>query len=227
MQKIRILGFVWACALVVSACSGITGLPGASDKAQAALVTPTAATPTASQPILAASAAPPPAAATATTSAVIADCGLLSTHDMARLFTQNRTETQLPQPQENPVSHPVFSTVNAPGREITCILYSFINPDVKDMRLLQISYWVDIPDPAQGSLWAQAWAQLKSEGGKEIPGVGQAAYFENGRLTLQQGNVYITIEAIGPAMNAVASSGSNPQLVAEELVAQDMLDKLQ
>jgi hypothetical protein len=227
MQKIRILGFVWACALVVSACSGITGLPGANGKAKFSSSTPTGATPTASQSIIATTAAPSPAAATATSSPLLVDCGLLNTHDMASLFTQARAETQLPKPQASQVSHPIFSTVNAPGREITCILYSFINPDVKDMRLLQITYWVDIPDPSKSSLWTQAWAQLKSKGGKEIAGIGDPAYFDNGRLTLQQGGIYITIEAIGPAMNAVANAGSSPQLNVEKLVAQDMLDKLQ
>jgi hypothetical protein len=227
MKKIRILSLVWVCALIVSACSGTTGLFRGNGKTPLASATPANANATAGQSILATTAAPSPAATIATPSPIIGSCGLLNSYDIASLFTQARTETQPPQPQESQVSHPIFSTVNAQGREITCAVYSFINPDVKDMRLLQINYWIDIPDPSASGLWEQAWTQLKSEGGKEIPGIGQAAYFDNGQLTLQQNGIYITIKVIGPAMNAVANAGSDPQLNVEKFVAQDMLKKLQ
>jgi hypothetical protein len=219
MQKSRIFASLSVCALLLSACMGTKAGPNAIAKSPAA--------PTPSQPLNTSTPAASPAPTTAALPAAVTDCGLLNTYDMASLFTQNRTETQLPQPQDSQVSHPVFSTEKAPGREITCMLYSFINPDVKTMRLLQINYWIDIPDSSQGALWTQAWSQLKSNGGKQIPGLGQAAYFDNGRLTLQQGGFYITIEAIGPAMNAVANAGSSPQLNVEKLVAQDMLKNLQ
>jgi hypothetical protein len=225
MQKLRIFAFLSLCALLVSACIAKNPGPNAGATPLAA-VTPTQPTSTAIPPAMTSPPVASPAPTTPAPPASITDCALLNTYDMASLFTQDRTETQLPKPQSGQVSHPIFSTDNAPGREITCMLYSFINPDVKDMRLLQINYWIDIPDPSKRSLWTQAWSQLKSGGGKEIPGLGQAAYFANGRLTLQQGEFYITIEAIGPAMNAVANAGGDPQLNVELLVAQDMLKKL-
>jgi hypothetical protein len=226
MQKVRIFAFLSICALAVSACVGKNGGPNASAQPPAA-VTPAGPAPTASQSVITSTPAASPAIATVTPSPLITDCGLLDTYDMASLFTQARAETQLPKPQDSQVNHPIFSSDSAPGQEITCILYSFINPDVKAMRLLQINYWIDIPDPSKSSLWMQAWSQLISKSGKEIPGIGQAAYFDNGRLTMQQDGFYITIEAIGPAMNAVANAGSNPQLGVDKLVAQDMLKKLQ
>jgi hypothetical protein len=227
MKKISILSFIWVCSLVVTACSGMTGVTSSSGKTPLASATPANANATASQSIIATTAAPSPAAVAATPSPIIASCGLLNSYDIASLFTQARTETQPSQPQESQVSHPIFSTAKAQGSEVTCAVYSFINPDVKDMRLLQINYWIDIPDPSASSSWEQAWTQLKSEGGKEISGIGQAAYFDNGQLTLQQNGIYITIKVIGPAMNAVANAGNDPQLNVEKFVAQDMLNKLQ
>ena len=219
MQKSRIFAFLSLCALLLSACMRSKAGPNAVAKSPV--------TPTASQPLSTSTPAPSPTPTAAAPPVAVTDCALLTTHDMASLFTQNRAETQLPTPQEGQVSHPIFSTDKAPGQQITCMLYSFINPGAKTMRLLQINYWVEIPAPSQAGLWTQAWSQLKSKGAKQIPGLSQAAYFDNGRLTLQQAGFYITIEAIGPAMNAVANVGSSPQLNVEKLVAQDMLKKLQ
>jgi hypothetical protein len=224
-RRITCVLFVWA--MVVSGCGLITGRPGTIGKVQAKAVTPAAASPTASQPGTATSAPALPATAASTQSLLIRSCALLNSYDIASLFTQARTEMQTPVQQDSQVSHPIFSPVNAPGREYSCIFYGFINPDVKDMRLLQITYWVDIPDPQASSQWDQAWSQMKTNGGKAVPGLAQAAYFDNGRLTLQQRNVYITIEAIGEAVSAVNGASSDPQLNVEKLVAEDILKKLQ
>jgi hypothetical protein len=232
MHKFRITGLLLFCTLFVSGCSIITKPPGKSGNTQAAANTPVIssrtplASPTPTQTSNLMTIPTPTAAITATQSTLIGHCALLNSYDIASLFTQARTESMHPKQQDNHVSHPIFSTVQAPGEENSCIIYSFINPDVKNMQLLQITYWVDIPDPSASSSWTQAWTQLKSEGGKDVPVTGNATYFYNNRLTLQQRNIYITIEVTGQAVNAIPTTGSNPQLSVEKLVAQDILKNL-
>ncbi len=94
------------------------------------------------------------------------------------------------------------------------------------MTLVQITYWIDTPDPSAAGSWERAWERLKSSGGKEISGIGDAAYFNDGRLTFQKGTIYFTVEAIDNHLDMKTAAGVSQQLEIEKRMAQDMLGRL-
>ncbi len=211
--------------ILISACSSAGGLPGTGGQALSPTAAPAQATLTATPE----SAATNTPAATlpmdATQTALIQYCTLLNGQDVASFFT--RAEVQLPVHKDYPVDHPVFSSAPAPGRESSCIFYGFQNPDKKGMSLLQITYWIDLPNPGSTASWDQAWNQLKSSGGTQVTGIGDGAYLKNSRRTLKKGNLYITVEATGAALQNLSSLGSDPAAIVEEKIAQDILSRIQ
>jgi hypothetical protein len=225
IRKSTLTGLI-LMGIIASGCRGIGALPGAGQNGPATTIPPAAPTDTAIPASAATSTPAGLATSTAAASPLISHCTLLDSHDIAALFTGHRTEVMLPQQEDSQVDHPVFSSVKASGNENACIFYGFINPDVKTMSLLQITYWIDVPDPSANDSWDQAWAGLKSAGGSSVPGVGESAYFYNGRLTLKQSGVYITIEATGQALNAFTPTGTDPKLDVEKQLALDILAKL-
>lgn len=225
IRKSTLAGLI-LMGLITSGCRGIQTVPAAGQNSPATTI-PFAAPTDTPTPARAATSTPASlGTSTAAASPLISHCTLLDSHDIAILFTGQRTEVMLPQQKNSQVDHPIFSSVKASGNENTCIFYGFINPDVKTMSLLQITYWIDVPDNSAIASWDRAWAGLKSASGSSVPGVGETAYFNNGRLTLKQRDIYITIEATGQALNALTPTVNDSKLDFEKQVALDILARL-
>lgn len=92
--------------------------------------------------------------------------------------------------------------------------------------MLQVSYWVDIPRQATPAAWAQVWKDADSKGVQTVAGVGDGAFFENGRLTFKKNDIYITIEAIGTYFNSGTSTVVDQQVQIEKQLALDVLGRL-
>jgi hypothetical protein len=76
--------------------------------------------------------------------------------------------------------------------------------------MLQVTYWIDIPDQATSTTWAKVWSDASSQGGQAVSGVGDAAFVANGRLTFRKDGTYVTIEAIGTYLKT-GTSGRNAE----------------
>jgi hypothetical protein len=153
------------------------------------------------------------------------NCDLLDSRQLASFFSS--AEVVLPTPQVNQVEQPVFSTQNAPATEVSCVFYVFHNPGSKDMVLLQVTYWLDLPDQTTPSIWSQVWTGASSQAAQAVPGVGEAAFYQDGRLSFKQGNLYVTVEAIGTQVSTQTPAGVQQQLDTEKQIALDILERLQ
>jgi hypothetical protein len=180
-----------------------------------------AATPT--RPAPAGTTSPSPGAATAM--ALTASCELLSSRDAASFFST--AEVEGPTHSASVVNHPVFTTQPISATESSCIYYVFHLPGSKDMKLLQITYWVDLPHQVAASVWAQAWVDASAAVTQTVSGIGEGAFFHGGRLSFKQDSTYLTVEAIGTDLQTDTSAGLAQQMEIEKTVAQDMLGRLE
>jgi hypothetical protein len=153
------------------------------------------------------------------------NCDLLDSRELAGFFSS--AEVVLPTPQVSQVEQPVFSTQSAPATEVSCVFYVFHNPGSKDMVLLQVTYWLDLPDQAAPSVWSQVWTDASSLAAQAVSGTGEAAFYQDGRLSFKQGNLYVTIEAIGTQVSTQTPAGVQQQLDTEKKVALDIMGRLQ
>jgi hypothetical protein len=223
MTKLFLLTCLFGLALLLSACQAISTNPTAN------IHTPTpSATPfqhsggEATQ--LAASPTPIP---TGTPSTLILDqCTLLDSRDLASLYSS--AEVVLPQPQTSQVDHAIFSVQKIPVIETSCTYYVFHKPGKAVTQMLQITYWVDTPNQASSSAWVQVWsdAAANTNNAQAVPGLGDGAFFKDGRLTFKKDNAYVTIEAIGTALNTSTSAGAAQQIQIEKQIAQDAYNRM-
>jgi len=72
----------------------------------------------------------------------------------------------------------------------------------------------------------QEWTQAKSEADHLITGIGSDAFFKDGRLSFNKGDLYITIAATETDLDLKSPSGMNKQISIEKQIALDMLDRL-
>jgi len=151
-------------------------------------------------------------------------CHLLDSRDLASFFTSH-TEIQLPKPQISQVTHPIFSTENAAGKETSCDFYAFHLPGSSAEVMLQVNYWVDVPSPSASSdVWTQAWTQAKSKAAqRDMSGIGDDSFYTDGRLTFKKGNLYVTIEAAETDLDLKTPTGLDRQVAIEKQIALDML----
>ena len=153
-------------------------------------------------------------------------CDLLDSRDLASFFTSH-TEVKLPAPQISQVNHPIFSLGNATGKETSCVYYTYHLPGSNAEVVLQVNYWVDVPDPTTSSdAWVQAWDQAKLQASQSISGIGEDAFFEDGRLTFRVRDLFMTIEATETDWDLNTSTGLNKQATTEKQLALDMLSRM-
>jgi hypothetical protein len=86
---------------------------------------------------------------------------------------------------------------------------------------------VDVPAQATPSAWTQLWTQASSEAAQILPGIGDGAFYNDGRVTFKKDNLYVTIEVVGTALDTNTSAGRDQQLDMEKQVALDALSRLQ
>jgi len=131
----------------------------------------------------------------------------------------------LPTPQVSQVNHVIFSTQNVSANEISCIYYVFYLPGSANGEVLQVNYWVDTPNQATPAAWAQIWTDASSQAAQSISGIGDSAFYENGKMTFKKGDIYMTIEVVGTSnsLDTKTSAGVEQQIKIEKQIAQAAL----
>ncbi len=212
VKKLSMISILISLWLSTAGCSPATSASKAS----------LAVTGTPAAPITPASQATP---AEASFSSVEASCGLLNTHDLAGFFPTH-TETILPKPQINPIDHPLFAAGSASGMETTCAYYTYHLPGSLAEVALQVSYWLDRPDSdSAGQAWSQDWPVASAQG-QTLVGIGDDAFFKDGRLYFKKGSLYVTVTATETDWNLNSPTGMDKQLGVEKQVALDMLSHM-
>jgi hypothetical protein len=225
MNKPFIISMFIGLLLMASGCSAATPGAGEQIKISASNTTPV---PSSVATFGAASAIPSPQSTPVVTGsgAVEDGCGLLNSHDLAGFFPPH-VETQLPKPQLNQVDHPIFSEMKAPGTETSCIYYTFYHPGSITMVMLQTTYWIDIPSSAVVSqAWTQVWAEASSKALRTVSDIADDAFYNNGRLSFKEGNMYVTVEAIETDWNLDNAANMDKQFALEKQIALDLLNHL-
>jgi hypothetical protein len=223
-MKVRkhIFGATWLIGLVfaMTGCNGGHASPNAVEKNITPQATPAIqATAGPAQPVL----IPSPMPEGSVVHRLLNTCYLIDSRDLAGLFSTGELEG--PVHKTSQVNRLSFSTESVSASESSCIYYEFHKPGSKDMSMLQATYWVDVPDQTTPSAWAQVWADARSKTMQAVPGIGDDAFYDNGRLTFRKGSIYVTLEAVGVNVNLEA--GANQQLEIEKQLALDMLSRLE
>jgi hypothetical protein len=217
LLKVLMVSFLFAA----TGCSGVTSTPGPGHQTPTSPPTPAAqATPTPTEPV----STPPPSPPSTAASLITSRCSLLNSHDLASLYPTH-TEVMLPTPQVSRVTHVVFSTQNVSANEISCVYYVFHLPGKNTEQVLQVNYWVDTPEKAADAAWAQIWADASSQAAQSISGIGDGAFYENGKLTFKKGDIYMTLEITGTSdtLDTKTNAGVEQQIKLEKQVALDAL----
>jgi hypothetical protein len=221
MRKLLTFILSAGCLLTIVGCSGV----GAASNAERETPTP-ATTPT--PQITLAPTEPPSAPLPSPNSTVVYqlsnNCELLGSRELASFFSS--AEVVPPTPQVSQVNHVVFSTERVSAREVSCTYYVFYHPGKKDQVLLQVTYWVDLPDQTTASVWTQVWADAASKATQSVSGIGDQAFYTNGRLSFKKGSIYVTVEVIDTELNTQTPAGENQRLDMEKRIALDALNRL-
>jgi hypothetical protein len=214
-----------ACSLDTSAAPAATSLPAAPTATSGTLPagTATGTAQTAATPNSSAQPASPLPAATGTAASLTSRCNLLNSRDVASFFSS--AEVQTPVHKVQHVDQPVFATQAAPATESSCIYYIFHQPGKATGQTLQITYWLDVPDQPGSAQWTQAWADA-ANAGQQVPGIGDSAFTNNGRLTFKRGDVYITIDLTTTYLDLNTSAGVEQQMQIARQTASDILGRL-
>jgi hypothetical protein len=221
MKKSILFTFMLGLALILCACQGPGGTPKATKNTPTPSTMPTPQTGSKSSETI----QTPSSSLTGLSNAPSLDqCNLLNSRDLASIFSS--AEVVLPQAQVNQVNHLIFSAKKISANESKCVYYAYHRPGEKEMKMLQVSYWVDIPRQATSAAWAQVWKDADSNGVQAISGVGDGAFFQNGRLTFKKNDIYITIEAIGTYLDSGTSMVKDQQVQIEKQLALDVLSRL-
>jgi hypothetical protein len=170
-------------------------------------------------------ASPPAAPSPGPTLAVWLDtCTLLSSRDAASLLTT--AEIEGPDHKRAEVNHTIFSTQPISATESSCIYYVFHRPGHTDQKLLQITYWLDVRGQATAAAWDQVWTAARSNAAQAVSGIGDGAFYNDGRLSFKKGSLYVTIEIITAGQDYNIAPGSAQQLDLEKQVALFMLPNM-
>ncbi len=219
--------FACSCLLfAVSACGGFIPSSNANPSAPAV---------TASMPTTIASAEPPPATPTPIDltrvnprdakrpSNSTQDCALLTDGDVAGFFA---AEVNQPLHGNGAAQRVIFSPERISTQESYCIYLAFHLSGSASGRTYQLTYWEDKPGQATPEAWAQVWSNAKARAEQTVSGIGEEAFYDQGRLMFKKNNVYITVEVIATKMDTTTQAGKNEQLDIEKRVALQILKRL-
>lgn len=145
-----------------------------------------------------------------------ANCELVTRGDMAGIFGG---EVNQPMYQGSTTNVLPFSNTRVSADEYVCIYFAFHNSGSVNGTTYQITYWVDRPGSTPANQWAQAWNDSKSGAAQSVSGVGDDAFYKEGRLTFKKGNAYVTIEVLATKMDTNTTEGMNQQIDLEKKVA--------
>jgi hypothetical protein len=150
-------------------------------------------------------------------------CTLVTQQDMGGFFG---AETSQPLYQSNHTNQVIFPAAPVSANEYYCLYMSFHQPSSKNGAYYQVTYWVDTPDKATPSEWAQTWAEGKSHATQSISGVGEDAFYGDGRLTFKKGTAYVTVEVISTKIDTSTAAGVSQQIDIEKKVALTALSRM-
>ncbi|MCL4562867.1 MAG: hypothetical protein M1281_19915 [Chloroflexi bacterium] len=91
--------------------------------------------------------------------------------------------------------------------------------------MLEVTYWVDVPGGASTADWQRVWTAA-GQAGDSVPGIGDGAFFNDGRLTFEQDNVYFTLAINSIRLKITPTVGGNQTLDLEKQLALDILNQL-
>jgi hypothetical protein len=212
----KIIGLVLTLFLV--GCS--TGKPasGAHTQAVGTATTPSiTASPTPKKPVTTSSPNNP------LPSSITSQCSLLDSQDLASFYSS--AEVVREDPRVSQVDQLPFSPQKITAHEVACTYFVYHLPGSKDMQMLQVDYWLDIPDHATPSAWAQVWTQASSQAEQTISGIGDGGFYQNGKLLFRSGDIYMTINVtdINNDLNTDTQAGTTKRIKIEKEIATDML----
>lgn len=153
---------------------------------------------------------------------VTASCSLVTRQDMGGLFA---AEVNQPIYHANATSVLPFSDESVSADEYNCIYLAFHNPGSASGSSYQVTYWVDMPGQTPASQWAQVWSDAKARAAQVIAGIGDDAFYQDGRLTFKKGDTYMTIEVLGTKLDTATEAGVNQQIDIEKKVALKALSR--
>ncbi len=152
------------------------------------------------------------------------NCGLVTRQDMGGIFA---AEVNQPIYHANTTDVLPFSNARVSADEYNCVYLAFHNSGSASGNSYQITYWVDRLGSTPAGQWAQVWNDAKSGGVQTVPGVGDDAFYKNGRLTFKKGDVYMTIEILDSKTNTDTPEGQAHQIDLEKQVALKALSRWQ
>ena len=201
------------CASANAAQSTGTPIPSATPK-PALTATPAPTEPTPTSTLSPTSTVP---------ASLTQDCSLLNSQDLASFYSS--AEVVLPTPKVSAVNQVAFSSQKVSANEVACTYYVFHLPGSKDMQMMQVDYWLDTPDQATSSAWTQVWTEAESQASQSITGIGDGAFYQNGKLTFKKGEIYVTID-VSDTSNSLSTNtqkGTDQRIKVEKEIAADML----
>jgi hypothetical protein len=86
---------------------------------------------------------------------------------------------------------------------------------------------VDKPDQAAAGQWTQVWTDAQSKAAQAVSSIGEAAFYDQGRLTFKKSNTYVTVEVIATKMDTNTQAGQSEQLEIEKRIALKALSRLE
>lgn len=150
-------------------------------------------------------------------------CTLVTQQDLGGFFG---AETSQPLYQLNQTNQVIFPAAPVSATEYYCLYMSFHLPSSKNGVYYQVTYWVDTPDKVTPGEWAQTWTEGESHATQSISGVGDGAFYSDGRLTFKKGTTYVTVEVISTKIDTGTPAGVNQQIDIEKRVALTALSRM-
>jgi hypothetical protein len=155
---------------------------------------------------------------------IMHNCSLLNSRSVAGLFPA--AEVQRPSVKVDQVDKLIFSTAGISATESSCIYYVFYKPGTKDNEMIQVTTWVDAPGEVNPDGWSQVWTEARLGADRAVEGVGDDAFYKNGRLTFKKGDLYVTLEVVGTNVDLNTSEGKNQQMDMEKRMALDAVGNM-
>ncbi len=143
-------------------------------------------------------------------------CVTITPKDLSDIFA-----AEVPQPihQSNQANQVIFPAQAVSTNETYCVYMAYHRSGSMTGAYYQVTEWIDTPDNATPQEWAQVWITGESHATQKISGIGDAAFYENGRLTFKKGDTYVTVEVISDRIDTKTTAGVNQQLDLEKQFA--------
>ncbi len=150
-------------------------------------------------------------------------CTLVTRKDIGGFYS---AEVEEPLYALNHTRQVIFPAPPVSALEYYCVYLAYHLPSSISGTFYQTTYWVDTPDQASPDDWAKIWTAGKSHATQSVTGVGEDAFYVDGRLTFKKGNTYVTVEVISTGFDTNTAEGIAQQLDIEKKVALTALSRM-